>query len=192
MSKKHVQKSGIRAGQWVTCHAQYACRNQGVHVYSKELEYAKEYFADKGELQGKNPTAEQVKEFRDRYKKKPLVYRLSKIPKEDLSGIKYTYPQYEARNRASGEIVTRRRDTYAGAFAYLAEQAEKNDVLITLVYDDGTKEDLTPEGTEDLIARGKKNPHKRYTDIAHLELFGHRDNVVTVQEKYGCKLEKFR
>lgn len=176
----------------MTCRAKCACRNKGVHGYSQELEYAREYFDDKGQLDGKNPTPQQVKEFRDRYKKKPLVYRLSKFPKEDLSGIKYTYPQYEARNRSSGEIVTRRRDTYAGAFAYLAEQAEKNDVLITLVYGDGTKGDLTPEGTEDLIARGKKNPHRRYGDITHLKLYEHRDNIVTVQEKYGCKLEKFR
>jgi len=32
MTKKHIAKTGIAAGQWVTCTAEQACRNGGKHV----------------------------------------------------------------------------------------------------------------------------------------------------------------
>lgn len=191
---KHIQKTGLRAGQWVTCNAQKECRNGGSHYASKEIEYAKEYFQDKGELEGKQPTASQLKQFIETFGEDTLKYRLSKIPNERRGGISYNFEKTTKRNRFTGETKLVRRDAIIGPMLKLFKEAEDNDLQVVVHYERDNRivqEIVTPETLESLKTQyGKVPATRRMNDVAKIQIFGDKIKAKEVALKYTERLDK--
>ncbi len=190
---KHVQGSGLRKGQWVECDAQVMCRLQGTHAAGKTVEYAAEYFQDKGELKGKKPTEEQVKEFLEKFSSSPIRYRLSKIPKEELDVMEVTFPALIKRNRRTGEETETRGDSYIKPYLQALKLAYKKDVLI-LISSGGSNKEVraTPEFIEEQIRTYKNSTASKFNDLDKLSFVGRREDVAYVVENYHKAIQRER
>jgi hypothetical protein len=168
---KHIQKKGLRAGQWVRCNAQYVCRNSGVHIADKSIEYATEYFQDKGRLnKGQKLSAEQAVEFETKFGKNPLLYRFSKLDSESIkqAQINFDTPFYLGDFKNTIE-----------AFEKLCNLSMKKNVQVEIHFVGGNSKVLTPEVAE----RAKKGflpPRK----VSHFSLKGQHENVASVSEAF--------
>lgn len=189
---KHIQASGLRKGQWVTCNAQVMCKLQGTHAAGKTVEYAAEYFKDKGTLEGKHPTESQVNEFLEKYKSSPIRYKLSKIPKEEMSVINVTFPALIRYNRKTGEETETRGDSYVQPYLKALELANKKDVLILITAGGAEETRATPEFIEQEIKTYKNSSFSKFTDLEKLSFIGKTEDVAYVIEEYNKAIKKAR
>lgn len=168
---KHIQQKGLRAGQWVRCNAQYACRNGGVHIADKSIEYATEYFQDKGLLsKGQKLSAEQVVEFETKFGNSPLMYRFSKIPAKNIK---------QANINFDGELYLNEFENNRVAFEKLCKLSLKKNVQIELHFARGHSKVVTPE----LVERFKRGfvPKEQ---VSHFTLKGEYENVASTAEVF--------
>jgi len=81
--KKHVAKSGARAGQWVTCTAKANCRNGGTHISSHTLNDARNWLSNAGTKKS-----------------------LAQITEEDVAAYQKDFLQAGTRKASDNPVVT--------------------------------------------------------------------------------------
>lgn len=191
---KHIQKTGLKTGQWVNCNAKYLCRNQEKHYAQKEIEYATEYFRDKNQLDSKASVSKvQMKEFTEKFGNDVLLYRRSKIPRDNIDGYIVNFPEMKKRNRFSGEVTTVRNGSYIHALLKTYKEAEKKDIQIEMIYDDGAREILTPSKLEELQKTYKNaGKYSKFSDIAKIQFWGDGEKALELVNKNYARIDKLR
>lgn len=133
---KHLQASGIKKGQWVTCNAKVKCRNGGTHVDDNVLTQIQKNF----EVHGKNVplskiTEEDVKKFEKSANEEHNTPDFRNSVEEINQWLDSTYPGIKTSNDA--KIPQLRKRKYAVPrpdFIKIEEKLQKGETLFKGVH----------------------------------------------------------